>query len=229
MKHIDLSHYLVIGPENCVFKSFEETVSDAVRAGFTCVQIRAKNSADSELLAFAEQTAEIIAKLEKENSVALLINDRAEIAKAARERGIKIDVVHVGQSDTPPQACRKMLGSDAVIGLSAPQEKLSEFLAGSDFFCADYLGLAPLHETATKTDLKKDSRNNTIIPTLSDMDSFAKKSPLPVVVGGGVKKEDLPLLAKTAVSGYFVVSAVCGAEDPYLAACELVSAWNANR
>ena len=229
MKKFDLSHYLVIGPENCVFKSFEETLSGAVRAGFTCVQIRAKNAADSELFAMAERAAQIIAKHGKENSVTLLINDRADIAKTAREHGIKVDGVHVGQSDTPPRVCREMLGKDAVIGLSAPQEKLSEYLDTADLSCADYLGLAPLHETATKTDLKKDSRNNTIIPTLAEIDRFAKKSPLPVVVGGGVGKEDLPLLAKTAASGYFVVSAVCAAENPFEAAAALVREWNLSR
>ena len=53
-------------------------------------------------------------------------------------------------------------------------------------------------------------------------------SPKPIVVGGGVKAADIPALAKTGVDGFFVVSAVAGAEDPYAAAKELVDLWRAN-
>ena len=37
---------------------------------------------------------------------------------------------------------------------------------------------------------------------------------MPIVVGGGVKKADLPQLKATGVDGFFVVSAVCSADDP---------------
>ena len=48
---------------------------------------------------------------------------------------------------------------------------------------------------------------------------------MPIVVGGGVKKADLPQLKATGVDGFFVVSAVCSADDPYAAAKELVDTW----
>jgi thiamine monophosphate synthase len=44
-------------------------------------------------------------------------------------------------------------------------------------------------------------------------------------VGGGVKLADIPLVKSTGVDGFFVVSAVCGADDPEAAARELVGAW----
>jgi thiamine monophosphate synthase len=47
-------------------------------------------------------------------------------------------------------------------------------------------------------------------------------------VGGGVKAADIPALAKTGVDGFFVVSAVCGADDPHAAAQELVTSWKAS-
>lgn len=229
MKSFNLSDYLVIGPENCVCKSFEETVSDAVRAGFTCVQIRSKMSAEGELMDLAELTAKIIAKQNKQDMVTLLINDRADVVKAARERGIKVDGVHVGQSDMSPAECRKLLGGDAIIGLSAPQKHLMQYLRTADISCVDYFGLAPLHDTETKRDLEKDAVNKTLVLSADEICLFAQNSPVPVVAGGGVKKEDIPFLAKTALSGYFVVSAVCAAEDPYIAARELAECWNLNR
>lgn len=48
---------------------------------------------------------------------------------------------------------------------------------------------------------------------------------MPIVVGGGVKLADIPLVKSTGVDGFFVVSAVCGADDPEAAARELVCAW----
>ena len=50
-------------------------------------------------------------------------------------------------------------------------------------------------------------------------------SPVPVVVGGGVKAADLPALRATGVEGFFVISAVAGTADPYAAAEELVCLW----
>ena len=49
---------------------------------------------------------------------------------------------------------------------------------------------------------------------------------MPVVVGGGVKVKDIVPLKETGVDGFFVVSAVAGAADPYKAAKELVDEWN---
>ena len=53
-----------------------------------------------------------------------------------------------------------------------------------------------------------------------------ERSPLPVVVGGGVKARDLAALRRTGVDGFFVVSAVAGAEDPAAAAAEMVRLWH---
>lgn len=52
---------------------------------------------------------------------------------------------------------------------------------------------------------------------------------MPIVVGGGVKTADLPQLKATGVDGFFVVSAVCSADDPYAAAKELVDTGSRHR
>ena len=58
-----------------------------------------------------------------------------------------------------------------------------------------------------------------------DLHALHLASPRPIVVGGGVKAADLPALKATGVEGFFVVSAVCGADDPHAAAAELVNTW----
>jgi len=224
MKTDRFTHYLVAGPENCR-QPFEDVVSGALKAGFSCVQLRSKTLTDKELLSCAETVAKIISSLNKSESVLFLINDRVNVVQQARNRGLKVDGVHVGQTDMCPSECRKILGKGAVIGLSAPQSNLLEFLRTADLSCVDYLGVAPLHETDTKKDLLCGVGNKTIIPSFDEICAFAENSPCPVVVGGGVKKEDVPQIAASPLTGYFVVSAVAGAENPYLAAKELVNSW----
>lgn len=99
----------------------------------------------------------------------------------------------------------------------------------ADITGIDYFGAGPLHETATKPDCDRDEEGKFITRSLAELKELAKVSPLPVVVGGGVKLADIPSLAATGVAGFFVVSAVAGAEDPHQAAAALVKAWRENR
>ena len=92
----------------------------------------------------------------------------------------------------------------------------------------DYLGVGPLHETATKPDCGMDDDGRVITRSLEELADLRRVSPKPIVVGGGVKAADIPALAKTGVNGFFVVSAVCAADNPRAAAAELVNAWKAN-
>ena len=225
-KTFDLSAYLVIGPENTE-KPVEEVVKAAVSAGFTFVQIRAKNSSARETISILKNCAAVIDGLKKSSSVALVVNDRLDIALAAIERGIKIDGIHVGQSDIPVDVCRKYLGADAIIGLSARTENLIDYVKTADVRDIDYFGAAPVHATPTKLDAGLTSDGNFVTHNFDELSKLAQISPIPIVAGGGVKLADISQLAKTKVNGFFVVSAVAGAENPFDAAAELVNAWKA--
>lgn len=223
-ERLDISAYLVIGQENTT-RPVEEVVSAAVAEGFTCVQIRSKVATARELIATLDKSARAIAELGKSDSVALLVDDRLDVVLAAREAGIKIDGIHVGQSDIPVEVCRKYLGADSIVGLSARMEELIDYVKHADTAQIDYFGTGPLHETQTKPDCGKTADGRIITRSFDEITELAKISSIPVVVGGGVKVEDLPALAATGVGGFFVVSAVAGADNPKLAARELVSAW----
>ena len=149
---VDISAYLVVGRENTNGRPVAEIVGDAVRAGFTCVQIRSKTASALEMIEDCRQSAEAIAKLGKSDIVALLVDDRLDIVLACRELGIKVDGVHVGQSDIPVSICRKFLGKEAIIGLSAPTKDLIDYVQNADVSLIDYFGAGPVHETATKPD-----------------------------------------------------------------------------
>lgn len=227
--NLDITAYLVLGPENTAGRPVGDVVEAALAAGFTCVQVRSKECSARQLMEAARAAAGAIERVGAAQRVALLVDDRLDVALAARAAGVKVDGVHVGQSDVPVEVCRRYLGEDGVVGLSARTDEMLEYVRTVDTGCVDYLGAGPLHETATKPDCGMDAAGNVITRSLADLAELARTSPLPVVVGGGVKAADIPALARTGVDGFFVVSAVCAAPDPGAAARELVEAWRAAR
>ena len=223
--NFDLSAYLVIGPENTEGRPVARIIAEAVRAGFTFVQIRAKHAEAREIIELTRAAADVIAAQEKSDSVALVINDRLDVVLAAREQGIVVDGVHVGQGDIPPDVCRKYLGADAIVGLSARTTDLLDYAVHCDTACIDYFGAGPLHATPTKPEAGRTATGEIVTRSLDELTQLHRVSPVPVVVGGGVKASDLPALRATGVEGFFVVSAVAGAAHPYAAAEEMVRVW----
>ena len=199
--NLDISAYLVLGPENTLGRPVGDVVAQALDAGFTCIQVRSKVASAREIIALTGDAAQAIAQ------------------------GIAVDGVHVGQSDIPVEVCRKLLGPDAIVGLSARCEEMLEYVKTADMSLVDYLGIGPLHETETKRDCGRAADGSIITKSFEDLAALHAASPVPIVVGGGVKTADLPQLKATGVDGFFVVSAVCSADDPYAAAKELVDTW----
>ncbi len=226
--NLDISAYLVIGPENTKGRSVSSIIKDAIEVGYTCIQIRSKIASAKELINLAKEASNIIKDANKSDSVALLIDDRLDVILACRELGIKVDGIHVGQTDIPVDICRKYLGEESIVGLSARTHDLFEYIENADVSMIDYFGAGPLHETETKKDCGIGLDGKVITRSFDDIANLAKISPIPVVIGGGVKLKDIPELAKTDIDGFFVVSAIAGAENPRLEAEKLINAWKEN-
>ena len=75
----------------------------------------------------------------------LLVDDRADVARALREQGVA--GVHLGQDDMPCAAAREFLGPAALIGYST--HDMRQVAAALDE-PVDYLGFGPVHATRTK-------------------------------------------------------------------------------
>ncbi|EFV01460.1 putative thiamine-phosphate diphosphorylase [Pseudoramibacter alactolyticus ATCC 23263] len=224
---LDLSAYLVIGPENTKGRPVKGIIRDVVAAGFTIVQVRSKVASAKELIGYCRDAAEAIAEAGRADRVALVADDRLDVVLAAREAGIKVDGIHVGQSDIPAAVCRKYLGDDAVIGLSARTRELIDYVRTADISDIDYFGAGPLHETATKPEAGRSASGRVITRSLEEIAELARVSPVPAVIGGGVKLADIPDLKRTGIAGFFVVSTVTEADDPGRAAAALTAAWRA--
>ncbi|WP_196594568.1 thiamine phosphate synthase [Pectinatus sottacetonis] len=227
-KNLNISAYLVIGPENTKNRPVQNIIAAAVSAGFTCIQIRSKTASARELIAITAQAAAVIAAAHKQNNISLLVDDRLDVVLAAREAGTKVDGIHVGQTDIPVSVCRKYLGENSIIGLSAKTDELFSYVKTADVSQIDYFGAGPLHKTPTKLDCGLDKHGQIITRSFADIAKLVEISPIPVVVGGGVKINDIPQLAQTKAAGFFVVSAVTHAADPRQAAFSLVKTWHDN-
>lgn len=225
-KKLDISKYFVIGPENVSGQSVKEMVETVVKAGFTCIQIRSKVASASELISYVKDASDIIKQYNKSDKVALLVDDRLDVVLAAIELGIKVDGIHVGQSDIPFNICRKLLGEDYIVGLSARTHELFDYIDNVNVDDIDYFGVGPLHETSTKPDCGLDKSGNIIIRSLEEIKRLKKISPLPIVVGGGVKLKDIKGLKSTGVDGFFVISAISLSDDPLKTASDLSNAWD---
>lgn len=102
----DLSAYFVVGPEDCKGRPLTDVVDQALHGGATFIQLRAKEADASELTDMARDIAQIIEDNEKSDSVAFVIDDRADVVWQARRKGIKVDGVHIGQTDMEPREAR---------------------------------------------------------------------------------------------------------------------------
>jgi thiamine-phosphate pyrophosphorylase len=117
--------------------SHVEQFERLVEGGASMIQLREKNASPRE---FYESAREISALAEKKN-VKIIINDRADIAFVLKTG------VHLGQDDLPPQAARKLLGKNAIIGFSTHSvEQAIEAVK----FPVDYIAIGPVFATKTK-------------------------------------------------------------------------------
>jgi thiamine-phosphate pyrophosphorylase len=206
MRTQDLLVYLVTDRSLCLGRSLESVVAQAAEGGCTMVQLREKDADTGEFV----ELARALHKLLKPLSIPLLINDRVDVALAAGVEG-----VHVGQSDMLPEDVRRIMGPDAIVGLSVDTE--AELLDAQNR-PVDYLGIGPVYPTQTKKDVKGSPWGPDGLRRAMGLSS------IPLVAIGGVQRDNVRDVAGSGVAGIAVVSAICSAPSPAEAARELVYA-----
>lgn len=206
----DLSLYLVTDEELAGPRGVIETVRAAVAGGVTLVQLRDPHNNGR----YQAETAEALLEILRPRGIPLIINDRVDVALA-----VGADGVHVGQSDLPAAAVRRLIGPDRILGLSV--SKLDE-LGDSGVAEVDYLGAGPVHATPTKPDAAA--------PIGFDgLAALAAAAPVPVVAIGGLRQEHVAPALAAGAAGLAVVSAIMAAIDPERAAAELAATIAAAR
>ena len=140
--------------------------------------------------------------------VPLLINDRADVAFAAGADG-----VHLGQDDMSLKAAQRIMGPDALIGVSTHD---LDQLRQAVFDGASYIGVGPTFVSGTKE-----------FPELAGLD-FVRQATvatsLPAFVIGGVTLETIGAAVAAGARRAAVSQAICEADDPQAVAAHLLRA-----
>ena len=199
----DYSLYLVTDRMRMSTRTLGEAVEQAVIGGCTLVQLREKEIPALDFYMLALE----IKKITDRYGIPLIINDRIDIAMAAGAAG-----VHIGQQDIPADIARKVIGKDMLLGVSVSSaaEAIDAVKAG-----ADYLGVGAMFPTGTKPDAG--------FVSMEELGRIRKAVDIPIVVIGGISRENAMLFRPMGVDGLAVVSAVIAQPDIKKSAADLKS------
>ncbi len=171
-------------------RSHAEQVALFSDGGATFIQLREKHLAPREFY----QEAETALRIARGLGVRLLINDRADIALA-----LGADGVHLGQDDLPPEAARRLLGDDAIIGCST--HNIEQALQAARY-PVDYIAIGPVFPTASKV-------NPDPVVGLDGLrrvrDGIGQ---IPLVAIGGITRENAPDVLDAGADAVAVISAL---------------------
>ena len=118
---------------DAMFAAAEELAA----SGVTLLQYRNKSAIAREMLHHARELKRLVG-----GRVKLIMNDRADLCLAA-----EFDGLHIGQDDLSPEAARRIIEPDRILGVSTHNP---EQLAEADKTSADYLAIGPVFATSSK-------------------------------------------------------------------------------
>ena len=180
--------YAILDVSLCRERRLEPlAVRDAfLDGGARLIQLRDKASASGAFLALADTA---VARAHAAGAT-LVINDRADLAAMA-----KADGVHVGQEDLGIEQVRRVVGPDAIVGLSTHDDAQIAAALGTS---ATYIAVGPVFGTATKN-TGYDARGLDLVRT-------AARGAKPVVANGGITLERAPDVIAAGAASVAVIS-----------------------
>jgi thiamine-phosphate pyrophosphorylase len=179
---------------------------DAVLSnGVDIVQLRDKNLETSEEL----DLLEVFADACRRHGAFLSANDRADVAVTA-----DVDILHVGQQDLSPQAARRIVGRDMMIGRSSHSIEQATAAASADDL--DYFCLGPVWSTPTKP-----GRPGIGLDPIRLLAGAAPSRPWFAI--GGIDESTVAEVIEAGARRVVVVRVITEAEDPGAAAARLAA------
>jgi thiamine-phosphate pyrophosphorylase len=170
--------------------SHAEQVKRLLDGGASLIQVREKHAAPR---AFYDDAAKAL-RITRAAGARLIIDDRVDVALA-----LGADGVHLGQTDMPVEAARRLLGADAIIGFSTHTfDQVQAALS----LAIDYLACGPIYSTSTK-------ENPDPVVGLSELHrikSIARS--LPLVAIGGINFSNARDVLAAGADAVAVISAV---------------------
>lgn len=180
-------------------------VEAALQAGCRWIQYRDKSNDQEKRIQDAQQ----LVALCNQYQAALIINDDVQLAATVNAHG-----VHLGQDDGSPQAARKLLGDDAIIGVTCHDSLALARQAINDG--ASYIAFGRFFPSHTKPNAK--SAKFTLIS-----EAKAQFPDTPIVVIGGITLDNAHLLLDAGADKLAVCHELFSASDVKQVAKKFIS------
>lgn len=174
-------------------KSARFIAEQLVKGGVSAIQLRNKSHRIDNFYADAMQVRAVT----QDAGVPFIVNDRLDLAVA-----VGADGIHVGQSDLPVSAIRRIWGREKFLGVSVHN---TADLDKTDPDLITYWGVGTIFPTRTKTDLTTSGARVLIeIKALTDK---------PIVAIGGITLNNMEKVFRAGADGVALVSGLLDAED----------------
>ena len=180
--------YLVLDTEVHDYARLLKIAQEAVCFGVDIIQLRDKKGLAKDVLRFSQILSKSIKDI-----IPLIINDRVDWAIASGAHG-----VHLGQDDIPLRIARRMMGKDAIIGVSCQTLEQAKTAQQKG---ADYIGFGSVFKTKTKPDRDPMDLNLLI--------KVVTRIKIPVFAIGGINLENVRALRERGVNRVAVCRAIC--------------------
>ncbi len=203
---LDLRVYAIVDPEVSGGHDLVDLSRKLAAGGVTLVQLRDKLS-DTKVM--VERARAIKAAL---GAVPLLINDRVDVALAAGADG-----VHIGWDDMEPRDARRLLGPDAIVGLTINSPQRAD---ATDLSLIDYAGIGGIYGTTSKQTRNKPIGNEGMARVI---EALRRRRPGFAACGiAGINASNAAPVIEAGADGVSVISALSMTSDPQGAARELL-------
>ena len=215
---------VLVSESLCGGRDWLEVARLAAAGGADAIQLREKDLPARELLDRARRLVDAAKQWqwgggkggEETGGGLVLINDRPDVAALAEADG-----VHLGQTDLPPDAARRIVGPDRLVGVSATTLDQARAARAAG---ADYCGVGPMFATTTKQHPGGRTDGSLAGPDLLRA-YLAADPPLPPHLAiGGIDAARARELAASDCRAVAVSAAVCRAPDPAAAAADIRAA-----
>jgi thiamine-phosphate pyrophosphorylase len=202
----DLRCYAIIDPEVAGGHDLPDLCRMLAAGGVTLVQLRDKLSDTKPMIERARACKAALGK------VPMVINDRVDVALA-----IGCEGVHIGWDDMAPADARRLLGKDAIIGLTINSPQRAD---ATDLSLIDYAGIGGVYGTTSKQ-----TKNSPIgIAGMAKViEALHRRKPGFLTCGiAGINAGNAAPVIETGADGVSVISALSMAKDPKAATAELL-------
>ncbi len=170
--------FYLLTPPAVALPAFSETLKAALDAGdVAALQLRLKPADDDTIL----RAVDVLRPIAQDRGVAFILNDRPDLAAKSG-----CDGAHIGVEDMDLRAAQKLMGPDAIIGVTCKTSRHRAMEAGE--LGASYVAFGAFFDSATRGVLAE--------ADVEILEWWSKVIEIPCVAIGGITPENCGPLVK---------------------------------